>query len=126
MARPPVTSNLNKANSEIVRLWWASASQARTLKQYRKVRLRTDVLLDYLERLNMQYPKGRELDRVARKAIEEVLAELPEAWRPDFPDCRTVQEALDHVFELKSEVRRRALPDGLPASWDWDADAEHQ
>ena len=74
----------------------------------------TDVLLDYLERLNMRYPKGREPDHVTRNRIHQVLAELPQAWRPNLTHSRTVQEALDQVFDLKCEIRRRALPKRAP------------
>ncbi len=120
----PVSSNLSSANSEIVRLWLDNARQSRPLDQYKRVRLLTDVLLDHLEHLNMRYPKGRELDRVTRDAIQLVLAELPEAWRPSWPHCGTVQEALDQMFELKGEIKRRALPGGLPVDWNWGEDAQ--
>jgi hypothetical protein len=124
--RRPVTSNLTDANSEIVRRWWDSACQARKAKHYSMARTVTGVLLDYLERLNMRYPKGRELDDVTRNAIHQVLAELPQAWRPSLTHSRTVQEALDQVFDLKCEIRRRALPNALPASWNWYGDAQHE
>jgi hypothetical protein len=77
-------------------------------------RTATDVLLDYLERLNLRYPKGRELDDVIRNAIHQVLAELPQAWRPNLPHCRTVKEV------------RRALPKALPGSWNWYVDAQRE
>lgn len=122
----PVSSNLTNANSEMVRQWWEGGCQVRVLKRYKRARVLTDTLLDYLERLNVRYPRGRELDELSRDAIQQVLAELPEAWRPSFPHCRTVQEALDQVFDLKGEIRRRALPGSLPASWDWDGDAQQK
>jgi hypothetical protein len=108
-----VTSNLTDANSEIVRRWWDSACQARKVKQYSMARTVTDVLLDYL-------------DDVTRNTIHQVLAELPRAWRPSLTHSRTVQEALDQVFDLKCEIRRLALPNALPASWNWYVDAQHE
>jgi DNA polymerase-1 len=71
------------------------------MRQYKRFRKLTDLLLDYLERLNMRYPEGRRLDATTTKAIEDVLAELPEPSRKSFPVCHTVQEAVDGVFELK-------------------------
>ena len=111
--RRPVTSNQTDANSEIVRRWWDSACQARKVKQYSMARTVTDLLLDYL-------------DDVTRNAIHQVLAELPQAWRPSLTHSRTVQEALDQVFDLKCEIRRLALPNVLPASWNWYGDAQHE
>ncbi|PZR95074.1 MAG: hypothetical protein DLM67_11610 [Candidatus Nephthysia bennettiae] len=119
-----MSSNLTNANSEMVRLWWDNARQARALNHYRRVRLLTDLLLEHLERLNMRHARGRELDEVTRDAIQLVLAELPEAWRPGWPPCGTVQEALDQMFELKGEIKRRALPEGLPVGWNWGEDAQ--
>lgn len=101
-----VASNLDKANSEIVRLWWAAEGPTRSLREYRRFRTLTDVLLDILERLNMRYPQGRKLDAATKQAIRDVLAELPDSLRDSFPECATVQEALDGVFDLKTELRR--------------------
>ncbi|MBJ7601438.1 hypothetical protein [Candidatus Nephthysia bennettiae] len=101
-----MASNLDKANSEIVRLWWAAEGPTRSLREYRRFRTLTDVLLDILERLNMRYPQGRKLDAATKQAIRDVLAELPDSLRDSFPECATVQEALDGVFDLKTELRR--------------------
>ena len=73
-----VASNLDRTNSEIVRLWWETEGPTRSMRQYRRFRKLTDLLLDYLERLNMRFPQGRRLDETTTKAIEEVLAELPD------------------------------------------------
>jgi hypothetical protein len=90
------------------------------MRQYRRYRKLTDLLLDYLERLNMRYPRGRRLDESTNKAIHEALAELPDPLRSAFPDCETVQEALDGVFELKKELRRQLVPGGIPALCSWE------
>jgi hypothetical protein len=115
-----VTSNLVRANVEMVRLSLASARRGRALRQYRRLRHLTDVLLDYLEGLNMRYPEGRDLDETALQAIAGVVGELPREWQLTLPDCETVQEALDQVFELKEEIKRRVMPEGYPAGWDWE------
>lgn len=119
-----VASNLDRANSEIVRLWWETEGPTRSMRQYRRLRKLTDLLLDYLERLNMRYPQGRRLDATATKAIQDVLAELPDPLRTSFPDCGTVQEALDGVFELKKELRRQLIPDAIPALCSWEPGEE--
>jgi hypothetical protein len=119
-----VASNLNRASAEIVRLWWETEGATRSTRRYRELRARTDLLLDYLERMNMRYPQGRKLDRRARQTIQRVLAELPEPARASFPSCGTVQEALDAVFELKKELRRQLLPDVLPALCSWEPGEE--
>ena len=119
-----MASNLDKANSEIVRLWWETAGPTRSMRQYRRFRKLTDLLLDYLERLNMRYPQGRGLDESTSRAIREVLAELPDPLRTSFPDCGTVQEALDGVFELKKELRRQLIPGAVPALCNWEPGEE--
>ena len=119
-----VASNLDRTNSEIVRLWWETEGPTRSMRQYRRFRKLTDLLLDYLERLNMRFPQGRRLDETTTKAIEEVLAELPDPLRNCFPECTTVQEALDGVFELKKEIRRQLIPDAVPALCNWEPGEE--
>jgi hypothetical protein len=115
-----VSSNLNEANADIVRLWWETEGAARSMRQYRRLRTLTDHLLDYLERQNMRYPQGRRLDAAANQTIQEVLAELPDPLRRAYPDCQTVQEALDGVFELKKELRRQLVPDTVPSLCAWE------
>ena len=117
-------SNLDRTNLDIVRLWWATQSNSRALREYRRLRLLTDGLLDHLERLNMEHPQGRELDDDTRDAISGVLAQVPAPSRRSFRQCRTVQEALDGVFELKGDLRRQALPDEVLLCWDSDSDEE--
>ena len=119
-----MASNLDKANSEIVRLWWETAGPSKSMRQYRRFRDLTDLLLDYLERLNMRYPEGRRLDATVGRAIQDVLAELPDPLRDSFPECDTVQEALDSVFDLKKELRRQFIPDALPALCNWEPGEE--
>jgi hypothetical protein len=80
----------------------------------------TDALLDHLERLNLEHPGEHELDGATRKAIEGVLAQLPEPLRPALPPCRTVQEALDSWFELKGELHRRVFPGAGALDWSYD------
>jgi hypothetical protein len=115
-----VASNLNKANADIVRLWWETEGATRSARQYKRFRTLTDLLLDYLERQNMRYPQGRKLDAAASQTIREVLAELPDPLRQGFPDCQTVQEALDGVFELKKELRRQLVPETVPTLCAWE------
>jgi hypothetical protein len=122
--RPDMNASLDRTNLDIVRLWWATQRNSRALREYRRLRSLTDGLLDYLERLNMQHPQGRELDDSTRNAIRGVLAEVPGPSQRRFPECRTVQEALDGVFELKGELRRQALPDEVLLRWDCDSDEE--
>jgi hypothetical protein len=119
-----VASNLDRANSEIVRLWWETVGPTRSVRQYRRFRKLTDVLLDYLERLNMRYPQGRQIDEPTRRAIQEVLAELPDPLRKSFADCGTVQQAVDGVFELKKELRRQLIPGAVPALCNWEPGEE--
>jgi hypothetical protein len=115
-----MASNLSRTNEEIVRLWWVGQRQSRALREYRRLRVLTDVLLDHLERLNLEHPGEHELDAATRQAIKAVLAQLPESLRPAVPQCRTVQEALDGWFELKSELRRQVHPDGAGLPWSYD------
>jgi hypothetical protein len=119
-----LASNLDKANSEIVRLWWAAEGPTRSMREYRRFRTLTDILLDYLERLNMRYPQGRKLDAATNQAIRDVLAELPDPLRNSFRECATVQEALDGVFELKTELRRQLVPDVIPSLCHWEPGEE--
>jgi len=119
-----VASNLDRTNSEIVRLWWETQGPTRSMRQYRRFRKLTDLLLDYLERLNMRYPQGRELDDSANRTIQDVLAVLPDPLRSSFPECTTVQQALDGVFELKKELRRQLVPDAVPALCSWEPGEE--
>jgi hypothetical protein len=119
-----VASNLDRANADIVRLWWATEGPTRSMRQYRRFRTLTDALLDYLERQNMRYAPGHRLDAAACHAIEEVLAELPEQLRRSFPHCETVQEALDRVFDLKKELRRQLVPEPVPAFCSWNPGEE--
>jgi hypothetical protein len=119
-----VASNLDKANSEIVRLWWAAESPTRSMREYRRFRTLTDLLLDHLERLNMRYPQGRKLDAATSQAIKDVLDELPDSLRSSFRECGTVQEALDGVFDLKTELRRQLLPDVIPSLCHWEPGEE--
>jgi hypothetical protein len=53
-----------------------------------------------------------------------VLVELPEPLRNSFPQCGTVQEALDGVFELKTELRRQLMPDVIPSLCHWEPGEE--
>lgn len=119
-----MNSNLDRTNLDIVRLWWATQSNSRALREYRRLRHLTDGLLDHLERLNMEHPHGRELDDATRGAISGVLAQVSAPSRRSFGECRTVQEALDWVFELKGDLRRQALPDEVLLSWDCDSGDE--
>jgi hypothetical protein len=116
-------SNLSRASEEIVRLWWLGERQSRALREYRRLRVLTDALLDHLERLNLEHPGDHELDAATHKAIDTVLAQLPEPLRPALPPCRTVQEALDSWFELKAELHRRVYPGGAARDWSFDPEA---
>jgi hypothetical protein len=115
-------SNLSRASEEIVRLWWVGERQSRALRTYRRLRVLTDALLDHLERLNLEHPGEHELDVPTRRAIESVLGQVPEPLRPALPPCRTVQEALDSWFELKSELHRRVHPTGAALDWSYDSE----
>jgi hypothetical protein len=116
-------SNLSRASEEIVRLWWVGERQSRALREYRRLRVLTDALLDHLEQLNLEHPGEHELDVATHRAIDSVLAQLPEALRPALPPCRTVQEALDSWFDLKAELHRRVYPGGAALDWSFDPEA---
>jgi len=115
-----VASNLNRANADIVRLWWETEGATRSMRQYRRFRTLTDLLLDHLERQNMRHPQGHRLDPATIQAIQDILAELPDPLRQCFPQCETVQQALDSVFELKKELRRQLVPETVPALCAWE------
>jgi len=62
----------------------------------------TDQLLAQLEHLNLR--GKRDLDAVTRRSIAATMRELTPQAQARFPRARTVQEALDGLFEVQVEL----------------------
>jgi hypothetical protein len=90
------------ANSETAE---AEAVAVRRRVQYRAQRRQlalTDRLLGKLERLNL---KGQDrLDDVTRRQIGRVMSQLPPPTRLRLRTWRTVQQALDGVFDVQADL----------------------
>lgn len=69
---------------------------------YRRMLTLTDQLLGHLELLNLHGQKG--IDGVTRRSITATMRELTPSARARFPRARTVQEALDGLFEVQVEL----------------------
>ncbi|HEY4024992.1 MAG TPA: hypothetical protein VGO86_01070 [Candidatus Dormibacteraeota bacterium] len=70
---------------------------------YRRMLALTDRVLGQLEQRNLA--GQRRLDRVVQQHIEQTLRELPPRAQSRFPDAaRTVQEALDGIFDVQAEL----------------------
>lgn len=71
-------------------------------RDYRRMLTLTDQLLTHLELLNLRGQKG--LDRVTQRRIAATMCELTPRASARFPRARTVQEALDGLFEVQVEL----------------------
>jgi hypothetical protein len=83
---------------------WIVANQRRRAaeRRCRGMIKATDRLLDQLEASNLG--GGGRLDARMRRSIDRTLEGLPPAARERFPNCRTVQEALDGTFAVQEEL----------------------
>jgi hypothetical protein len=80
----------------------AVREQRRQERSYRRMLSRTDDLLGELEGRNLA--GQRELDDPMRQRIALTLLDLTPRARNRFPPARTVQQALDGVFEVQETI----------------------
>lgn len=80
----------------------APAREACNEREYRRMLALTDQLLAHLEHLNLC--GQRDLDTVTRRSIAATMRELTPQAQARFPRARTVQEALDGLFEVQVEL----------------------
>jgi hypothetical protein len=111
--------------TEVIAAEAAVIEQRRIERCYRQMLAMTDAILTQLEQRNLA--GQRDLDGVLRRHIDRTLAELPPRARCRFPEARTVQRALDGIFEVQEEllvVLQRMLHWDrlLSAPWDGRAD----
>lgn len=83
----------------------AARESTRHERRYRRMLALTDALLGRLETLNLS--GHQELSTPVRRSIEGTLDKLSPPARSRFPDCETVQNAVDGVFEVQDELLHR-------------------
>jgi hypothetical protein len=80
----------------------AVPEQRRVERSYKRMLALTDEVLSRLEQRNLA--GQRDLDPVMRRNIDRALRELPPRAQGRFPAARSVQEALDGIFEVQAEL----------------------
>jgi hypothetical protein len=108
-----VRGRFANANSETAEAEVATVRRRLEYRAQRRQLALTDGLLGKLERLNL---KGQErLDDVTRRQIGRVMSQLPPPTRLRLRTSRTVQQALDGVFDVQAEL---LAPLQRAMSWD--------
>lgn len=80
----------------------AVAEQPCREPEYRRMLALTDKLLGHLELLNLH--GHRDLDAATQRDIAMTMGELTPRARGRFPQAKTVQQALDGLFEVQEEL----------------------
>ena len=94
-------------------------------RRYRHMLAVTDDVLGRLELRNLA--GQRDIDRMLTRHIDRALTEMPPRARGRFPQARTVQQALDGIFEVQEElmmVLQRMLHWDRLLSTPWDGAVE--
>jgi hypothetical protein len=123
---------MNEMQGRYVDVWTeAVAAEAAMMERrkaeraYRHMLALTDGVLGQLEQRNLA--GQQELDRVVSRHIDRTLTELAPPARCRYPGARTVQQALDGIFEVQEElmmVLQRMLHWDRLLSTPWDGAVE--
>jgi hypothetical protein len=97
-----VRGRFANANSETVEAEAATVRRRQEYQAQRRQLALTDGLLGKLERLNLN--GEQRLDDVTRRQIGRVMTQLPPPVRLRLRTWRTVQQALDGVFDVQVEL----------------------
>lgn len=100
---------VNEAQGRFADVWSDTiAAEAAALERhkiersYRRMLAMTDGVLGGLERRNLS--GQRELDEMMRREIARTLSCLPPDARDRFPAAKTVQQALDGIFDVQEAL----------------------